>query len=321
MAFSAGTNAMSINWYPGHMHKATREMKEILPDIDILIEVLDARIPYSSENPVISQLRGSKPCIKLLNKSDLADPVITQQWLDYLDQQQGVKAMAITSHEPERIKNILDLCKKLVPKKANGHDAIQAMITGIPNVGKSTLINILAGRTIAKTGNEPAITKGQQLINLHNGLMLLDTPGILWPKFDNEKSGYRLATTGAIKETAMSYDDVAFFAVDYMLQAYPELLKHRYKLNEIPKSELEFLELIGRQRGCLSAGKRVNLDQIARVFIGEIRDATIGRISLETPDMVEQEKVAVALLIEQKIAEKRAKKERTGSRKNKTGGN
>lgn len=307
---------MSINWYPGHMHKATKEIKEILPNIDIFIEVLDARIPYSSENPVISQLRGEKPCIKLLNKSDLADPAVTRKWLDYLDNEHGVKAMAITSHEPDRIKNIIELCKKLLPKKANGHDAIHAMITGIPNVGKSTLINILAGRTIAKTGNEPAITKGQQLINLHNGLMLLDTPGILWPKFENEKSGYRLATTGAIKETAMSYDDVAFFAVDYMLKTYPDLLKQRYKLNTLPDTELEFLEVIGKQRGCLGTGKKVNLDQISRVFIGELRDATVGRISLETPDMVEEEKIAVKLLIEQKLAEKKAKREKSGSRKN-----
>ncbi len=304
---------MSINWYPGHMHKATKEIKEILPNIDIFIEVLDARIPYSSENPVISLLRGDKPCIKLLNKSDLADPLITQQWLDYLDKERGVKAMAISSHDPERIKNLIDLSKKLLPKKANSHDAIQALITGIPNVGKSTLINILAGRTIAKTGNEPAITKGQQLINLHNGLMLMDTPGILWPKFENEKSGYRLATTGAIKETAMSYDDVAFFAADYLLHAYPELLKQRYKLEQLPATEHEFLEMIGRQRGCLSAGKKINLDQIARIFIGEIRDATIGRISLETPGMAEQEKIAVQLLIEQKAAEKRAKKEKLRS--------
>ena len=299
---------MSINWFPGHMHKATKEIKEILPKVDLIIEVLDARIPYSSENPVIATLRGDKPCIKLLSKSDLADPELTRQWLEYFEKEQGVKAMAVTTEQPERIRALTDLCKKLVPKKVDAIGGIHALIMGIPNVGKSTIINTLAGRMIAKTGNEPAITKGQQRINLRNGIVLLDTPGILWAKVENEKSGYRLATTGAIKDTAMSYDDVGFFAADYLIKTYPELLKKRYQLEKLPQTELEFFETIGQQRGCLGAGGRVDFDKVCRLFLGEFRDATLGRITLETPKMAEKEKVAVQVKMETLEAQKTEKK-------------
>lgn len=299
---------MSINWYPGHMHKATKEMKEILPKIDLIIEVLDSRIPYSSENPVIAKLRGDKPCIKLMSKSDLADPEITRQWLEYFEREKGVKAMAVTTQQPERIRALVNLCKKLVPQKVDAVGNINALIMGIPNVGKSTIINTLAGKMIAKTGNEPAITKGQQRINLHNGIMLFDTPGILWPKVENANSGYRLATTGAIKETAMSYDDVGLFAANYLLKNYPELLKKRYQLETLPEAELEFFDIIGKKRGCLAAKGRIDYDKICRLFIGEFRDGTIGQISLETPAMAEAEKVATILLMEQIAAEKAEKK-------------
>lgn len=305
---------MSINWYPGHMYKATREMKEALPNIDIIIEVLDARIPYSSENPVIQQLRVGKPCIKLLNKQDLADPALTQSWLQYFEEEAGVKAMAISLQEPERIKSVLDLCRKLVPKKEEDAQPIYAMITGIPNVGKSTLINSMAGRMIAKTGNEPAITKGQQHINLHNGIILVDTPGILWPKVENEKSAYRLATSGAIKETAISYDDVAFFAADYLLANYSKLLQERYKIDVLPEKEIDFLEMIGRKKGCLVSGNRVDFDKVSRLFIGEFRDGTLGKITLESPAMAIDEKEQTRLLVELKAAEKKAKTEARRSR-------
>lgn len=289
------------------MHKAILEIKKTLPTIDVIIEVLDARIPYSSENPVIGKLRGDKPCIKLLSKSDLADPLVTQLWIDYFDREQGVKALAITTQQPERIRAVADLCKKLAPK-TNSVGAINALIMGIPNVGKSTIINTLAGKSIAKTGNEPAITKGQQIINLHNGIMLVDTPGILWPKIDNEKSGYRLAVSGAIKNTAMSYDDVAFFGVDYFLKTYPELLKLRFKLTELPPTELEFLEIAGRQRGCLAEGGKVDIHKISRILLTEFRDGVLGRISLETPDDAEREKMIVQQQIERKKAEADQKK-------------
>jgi ribosome biogenesis GTPase A len=195
-----------------------------------------------------------------------------------------------------------------LPKKAAGIGAINALIMGIPNVGKSTIINTLAGKVIAKTGNEPAITKGQQTINLHNGIMLVDTPGILWPKIDNENSGYRLAVTGAIKNTAMSYDDVAFYAIEFFLKAYPNLLMQRFKLTELPPTEAEFLEIAGRQRGCLSEGNVVNIEKISRILLTEFRDGILGRISLETPAAAEQEKIVVQQLMELKKAELAEKK-------------
>ena len=298
---------MSIHWYPGHMYKASKEIKESLPSVDLITEILDARIPYSSENPSIKALRGDKPCIKVLSKSDLADPAITQQWLDYLEKEHQVKASAVSTTQPEKIRQLTQLCRNMLPEKNKSAKAIHVMIVGIPNVGKSTLINTLAGRSIAKTGNEPAITKGQQRINLRNGIILSDTPGILWPKVDNEKSSYRLATTGAIKDTAMSYADVAFFALDYLIKHYPDLLLSRYQLDSLPQTELEFLETIGKRRGSLRAGGRVDLDKISTILLNEFRSGQIGRISLETPEMIEKEMAEVAIILEEKAKKKEAR--------------
>ncbi|WP_416305942.1 ribosome biogenesis GTPase YlqF [Neptunicella sp. SCSIO 80796] len=280
---------MSIHWYPGHMHKAQKEIKQLLPQVDLLIEVLDARIPYSSENPAIAKIRGDKPCIKILNKTDLADPDATLAWQAYLEQQKNVKTFTTSIEEPGKIKQLLDLCRKMLPEKDAGIKTINAMICGIPNVGKSTLINHLAGRIIAKTGNEPAVTKAQQRINLGSGIVLFDTPGILWPKVENANSSYRLAVTGAIKNTAAEFDDMGFFAADYLIKAYPDLLKQRFKLDDIPDTEIEFLELAAKSRGAIMAGGRVNLHKICEVLINEFRLGKIGRITLESPDMVEQE--------------------------------
>ena len=294
---------MAIQWYPGHMYKASKEIKEALPKVDLFIEVLDARIPFSSENPMLGQIRGSKPVIKVLNKSDLADPLITEQWQAYFEQEQDVKSLALSSQRPEQMRQILELCRKMLPNKQG--KIIHAMIMGIPNVGKSTLINILAGRTIAKTGNEPAVTKAQQRIDLDNNIVLHDTPGVLWPKIHNPHSSYRLAVTGAIKDTAMEYEDVAFYAVEYLLHAYPDNLKQRYKLEHLPQTELEFLETIGMKRGCLRAGGLVDLNKISKILLTELRAGTIGLISLETPQMREAELAQV--IVEQKLkAEKDA---------------
>lgn len=305
---------MAVHWYPGHMHKAQREMREAMPNIDLIIEVIDARIPYSSENPLIAEVRGNKPYIKILNKSDLADPAITQLWLDYYNQQDNVTAVALTTQEPEQVKGILDLCRQALPEKEQSLANIRAMIMGIPNVGKSTTINILAGRIIAKTGNEPAVTKAQQRINLKNGIVLHDTPGILWPKVENDNSSYRLATTGAIKDTAMEYEDVAFFAADYLIQAYPELLKQRYQLDEVPATEIELLEAIANKRGAKRAGGRADLHKVSEILLHEVRSAALGRISMETPTMIEQEMVEVeekmALRAEKKQNQKKKKKRR-----------
>ncbi|MCJ8304712.1 ribosome biogenesis GTPase YlqF [Shewanella sp.] len=303
---------MAIQWYPGHMHKARKEIEEVMPQVDLVIEVLDARIPYSSENPVISTLRGDKPCIKLLNKSDLADPEVTQRWIEYLEREQGVKAMAITTLQAAQVKKIPDLCRKFVPNRDKLEKDIRTMIMGIPNVGKSTIINTLAGRMIAKTGNEPAVTKVQQRINLRNGIVLSDTPGILWPKVDNEKSSYRLAITGAIKDTAMEYEDVAMFAAEYFLKAYPEAIAERYKLTELPDTDIELLEAIGRKRGALRPGGRIDLHKVSELVLHEFRSGKMGQLSLETPEMAEQEKAEVAVVMAEKAAkdEKRKEKER-----------
>ncbi|MGG7092950.1 ribosome biogenesis GTPase YlqF [Shewanella indica] len=300
---------MAIQWYPGHMHKARKEIEEVMPQIDLVIEVLDARIPYSSENPMVAKLRQDKPCIKLLNKSDLADPEITNRWIEYLEQEQGVRAQAITTLQPAMVRKIPELCRKLVPVSEGAFKDIRTMIMGIPNVGKSTIINTLAGRVIAKTGNEPAVTKAQQRINLKNGIVLSDTPGILWPKVDNEASGYRLAVTGAIKDTAMEYEDVALFAAAYFLHAYPEAMMERYKLTSLPATDIELLEEIGRRRGALRSGGHIDLHKASELLLHEFRSGKIGQLSLETPEMAQAEEAEVAKLLAEKEAMKQAKKE------------
>jgi len=302
---------MQIQWYPGHMHKASKELKQILPSVDLIIEVLDARIPFSSQNPMLASMRGDKPCIKILNKDDLADEGKTQQWQDYLEQQSGVKTLAVNMSHPERIKQLTSLCHKMVVGKKSSDQPLNALIMGIPNVGKSTLINILVGRAIAKTGNEPAVTKRQQRIALkeHN-ILLFDTPGMLWGNIENINSGYRLAATGAIKDTAMDIDDVGFFTADYLLQEYPQQLMDRYQLIYRPSSELEFLEELGKKRGCLRSGGIVDLVKASKILLTELRAGILGKITLEMPDMMEQELKQTAILIEQKEKKKAARKVR-----------
>jgi ribosome biogenesis GTPase A len=309
---------MAINWFPGHMHKAQKEIKEILPQIDVVIEVCDARLPFSSENPMITEIRGDKPLIKILNKSDLADPELTKRWLAYLDSQHNVKAIALTTEQPSVAKTIPSLIRKLVPNKDETGKQINAVIMGIPNVGKSTLLNTLVGKTKAKVGNEPAVTKGQQRIRLEDGLYLYDTPGMLWPKIVNENSGYRLAITSAVKDTAFDHEDIACFAAEYLLEAYPERLTDRYKFDHVPQREIEVIEELGRKRGCVKSGGHVDFHKASEILINEIRDNTLGGITFETPEMVEKEIVHFAELEEKKIAEREARKKARGrGRKNK----
>ncbi len=276
---------MAVQWYPGHMHKARKKIKEIMPQVDLVMEVMDARLPFSSENPLVSQLRGDRPCIKILNKSDLADPEVTRQWLSHLEREKGVRAQALTASEPAQIRKLPALCRKLAPQRNTAIKPIRVLIMGIPNVGKSTLINILAGRGIAKVGDEPAVTKNQQRVGLGQGMELVDSPGMLWPRMSDPRSGYRLAVTGAIKNTAMDFDDVALFAADYLLQAYPGLLEKRYKLSALPSAGMALLEAIGRKRGGLRPGGVVDIHKASEVLLNDIRSGALGRISLETPHM------------------------------------
>jgi len=308
----------AINWFPGHMHKARKDIAEIMPHMDIIIEVLDARIPFSSENPLIPDLRGNTPCIKLLNKADLADPVLTQRWVEELEKKQGVKALPVIGKNPDQIRQLLSLAESLLPDRNLDLRAIRAVIMGIPNVGKSTIINTLSGRIIAKTGNEAGVTKSQQKIKLDNGIVLTDTPGFLWPKLNPPSCGFRLAVTGAIKDTVFDYIDIALFAADYLLRAYPEALKARYGIAELPETDLELLELIGVRRGCTRKGGTVELQKVSSLLITELRAGLLGPITLETPEMtlIEEEKAKLEEAAKAREKEEHDRQRRLRARKN-----
>ena len=303
---------MSINWYPGHMHRARKEIIKTLSHIDVIIEIVDARLPYSSQNPVIAGLAHNKPTIIVFNKCDLADDDITTQWQLYYEKNRHIKTLTCQQDQPHNTQRIIALCHKLAPEKAQSFKAINAMIVGIPNVGKSTIINTLAGKVIAKTGNEPAVTKNQQKIQLEQHIILHDTPGILWPKIDNPNSGYRLAISGAIKNTAMEFDDVGFYAAEYFLEHYPKAVLERYSLNTLPQSVLEFLETMGAMRGAKQAGGRINLYKACEILLHEYRNGTLGMITLEKPDMLERELAEVELAKQEK---ERKKEQRKAKRK------
>jgi ribosome biogenesis GTPase A len=305
---------MAINWYPGHMHKANKAMTEILPQVDLVIELLDCRLPYSSQNPAIVKLGPDKPRIKILSKSDLADPAVTELWQAYFEETASVKTLLTTLDQSDKAQKLVRLCDKLSPQKSRSSRNVLAMITGIPNVGKSTLINAVAGRTVAKTGNEPAITKGMHRIKLDIGLTLLDTPGILWPKIHNENSSYRLAASGAIRDTAMEIEDVAFYLAAYLLQHRAEMLVERYQLDTIPATEMEFLEQVGARRGSLRAGGRVDLEKVSAIFVNEFRSGKLGGITLETPDMIVAEEKLVTQKQQEKAERDALRKAKPGSR-------
>ncbi|QDV68969.1 Ribosome biogenesis GTPase A [Rosistilla carotiformis] len=296
---------MPIQWFPGHMHQARLEMQAILPKVDLVIEVLDARIPYSSENPLLAELRGDKPCLKVLAKSDLADEAMTATWQTYFEQNMGVRAHPVTSDDVPSIRKLKQIATRMLPHRRG--NKINAMIVGIPNVGKSTIINYLAGRKIAKTGNTPAVTKHQQRVTIGDGFALLDTPGMLWPNVHNENSGYRLALLGSVKETAMDYGEVGFFAAGFMRKQYPDRLAARYEMETIPETALEIIEAIGRKRGCLGKMNLVDLDRASRILVTELRSGGLGLLTLETPEMMEQEKAATEAAIVAKAEATKAK--------------
>jgi len=297
------------------MHKAQKEIKNRLPEVDMFIEVLDARIPYSSENPMLASIRGDKPCIKILNKTDLAEPDKTKTWQNYLELNKNTKTLALNLNQPNKSEQIFALCQKLVPNKGTKISPITCLITGIPNVGKSTLINTLAGRTIAKTGNEPAVTQTQQRIDLGNNIILFDTPGLLWPKVENEDSGYRLAITGAIKDTAIEYDDIAYYAAEHFLKEHLTALMERYSLEKAPRDETALLEAIGKKRGALVSGGKIDLNKTSAIFIHDYRSGTLGSITLETPEKVEIEVAKTEKIIAEKIALKAARKKNWKNKK------
>lgn len=275
---------MLINWYPGHMNKARKQVKEIMPNVDLVIEVLDARLPYSSTNPMIESLRGDKPFLKILSKSDLADPKITQAWQDFFKEQSNMDSLAITIKNNQYAKSIPKRACALFPKRGTLVKPVRALILGIPNVGKSTLINTLAGRKVANVGNEPAITKAQQKIKITDGFHLIDTPGMTWPGSKNEMINYRLAASGAIRDTALEYDDLAIFAMDYMLQRYPQKIDNYYKLPSDIDSAHEVLTRVAAFHGAIKNG-RPDLVRIGEKFIRELRAGKFGQVSFEEPHL------------------------------------
>ena len=283
------------------MHKARLEMQAMLPKVNVVIEVLDARIPYSSENPLLAELRGDKPCLKVLTKSDLADESMTAAWQKHFDGTEHMHSHVTTTEDVPTIREIKRIIKRLAVDRQGR--SILAMIVGIPNVGKSTIINYLAGKKVAKTGNTPAVTKQQQKVIIGDNVTLLDTPGMMWPNVHNARSGYRLALLGTIKETAMDYADIGFFAAKYMLAEYPDRFVARYELDTVPESELEAIEAIGRRRGCLGKSNMVDIDRASRILVTELRSGEFGRLTLETPKMMMHERAETA----REVAEKEAK--------------
>ncbi|MDQ1146727.1 ribosome biogenesis GTPase A [Bacillus sp. SORGH_AS 510] len=285
---------MTIQWFPGHMAKARREVTEKLKLVDIIFELVDARIPYSSRNPMIDEIIQHKPRLVLLNKADMADQEATKEWISFFAEK-GIKALAINSQAGEGMKQIVQAANEILKEKfdrmkAKGvrPRAIRAMIVGIPNAGKSTLINRLAKKNIAKTGNTPGVTKSQQWIKVGKELELLDTPGILWPKFEDQEVGMKLAITGAIKDTLLNLQDLTVYTLRFLERAYPVRLQERYKLTEIPEDVVALFDHIGELRGCLMGGGMVDYDKVAELVIREIRSEKFGRLTLERPKDFQQ---------------------------------
>lgn len=284
---------MNIQWYPGHMTKTRRQMAESLKLVDAVCELLDARIPWSSRNPDIDEMFSSKPRMVILNKADQADKNITNRWKEYFKS----KGMAVIETDCKTRRGINDfapalreLLKDQIAKwneKGQVGRPIRVMIVGIPNVGKSTLINQLAGRKTAKTEDRPGVTRGKQWVKVDEKLELLDTPGILWPKFDDPMVGLRLAFTGAVKDTIMDTESLAFELCKLLAVEYPDKLRERYKIEPDPNAEgWKILEAAGRKRGFLISGGEIDLDRMAKVLLDEYRAGKLGRLSLETPEMI-----------------------------------
>ncbi|WP_311420064.1 ribosome biogenesis GTPase YlqF [Kingella denitrificans] len=282
---------MAIQWFPGHMNKAKKAIADRLKSVDMVIEMLDARLPASSENPLLAQLSKGKPKLKILNKQDLADPERTAVWLDYFNSREQTNAIALDSSEKSAAPKITAACRALVPNRKGIDKPLRVLICGIPNVGKSTLINGMVGKKSAKTGNEPGITKAEQRLFLADDFWLYDTPGMLWPKIIVEQSGYNLAASGAVGRNALDEEEVALELLDYLRRHYLPLLQARYAADKDPSShwdDTSWLEWIARKRGALLGGGRVNYQKAAENVLTDFREGAIGRITLETPRQWEE---------------------------------
>ena len=276
---------MAIQWFPGHMYLTQKAISERIKEIDVVIELLDARLPGSSANPKLAELTASRPTVKVLNKQDLADPAMTDLWLTHYNEMPNTSAIALDASETAPARKLIDACHKLAPLRGSMVKPMRVLICGIPNVGKSTLINTLTGKRATKTGDEAGITKIEQRIVLADGFYLWDTPGMLWPRIIVAQSGYNLAASGAIGRNAFSEEEVALELLNTLIKQYPAALQARYKIEITPEStDEQVLEDIGRKRGAVLTKGRVNLQKAAEIVIYEFRAATLGRITLETPE-------------------------------------
>ncbi len=287
---------MAIQWYPGHMTQARKKAEETMEFTDIVIEVLDARVPAASHNPMIDEMRlfRQRPQLKILNKADLADPVATQAWLNYFNSQPNTKAVALSCKKPGDANKIPKHCLALTPHRGTHLKPLRMLIMGIPNVGKSTLMNALLNRRVAKVGDEPAVTKSQQRFDLSETMSITDTPGMMWPKIQYESDGYMLAASHAIGRNAVIDEDVALFLADNLLKTYPALLNARYKLDtmkhngamlDVSKMDgVDLLEAIAKRRSYKRHDGLWDTEKTAVAFLTDYRSGAIGRISLETPN-------------------------------------
>ncbi|WP_075617535.1 ribosome biogenesis GTPase YlqF [Paenisporosarcina indica] len=283
---------MTIQWFPGHMAKARRQVTEKLKLVDIIFELIDARLPLSSRNPMIDEVIGQKTRLLILNKADMADDVETKKWIRYFEER-GHRAVAINSFEGKGLQTVTKAATELLAEKwermrSRGIKprAIRAMIVGIPNVGKSTLINRLAKKNLAKTGNTPGVTKAQQWIKVEKELELLDTPGILWPKFEDQAVGYKLALTGAIKDTIINMEDLAVYGLRFLAEHYPKRMEERYKLTEVDENLVETFDHIGKLRRTFAGGGEIDYDQVAQLVVRDIRNLHLGKLTFDLVDEI-----------------------------------
>ncbi len=278
---------MAIQWFPGHMHAARKQVAETMAKVDMVIEIVDARLPWSSSNPMIESLRlaRQRPALKILNKQDLADPALSRVWLDWFKSKPGVDAILMgEDNKSEAARRLPALCRKLVPHRTGEIKPVRALILGIPNVGKSTLMNHLARRRVANVADTPGVTKSQQRIELLDGTIIYDTPGLMWPKVHDENSGYRLAMAGSIGTNAYDQVDVAWFAIETLRERYPQALLDRYGLKEYTGETEDIFAAIARRRGAVLSGGRIDEQKAAEMILTEFRGGLLGRITLETPD-------------------------------------